>query len=285
MQIVAKIDYNSQNTNNQNNNNNQNYLNNNYIKHNKTQSSNIIMGKNSNYKNLLMLQNGIKNNSLKKNNCEIGKKNQSPILNSEKRSFIEDKNKKNNLENYNMINHNLSFRNNSQKKKTTNILYNFNTNIFKNNNNKKENLRPSTTKNNNSMYKIAQNLILSNNKNSILNSLISNNNIKFTKLTYQVDAVNEFKKFDNNSQEIYGGFIILVEKIKDNLFFKGIYQYKYNNEKNLVYKIFSIGDSYNIINVNNYHIFEENEIKKFIKVKKNILNTIGLNKTLIMYKD
>ena len=25
--------------------------------------------------------------------------------------------------------------------------------------------------------------------------------------------------------------------------------------------------------------------KKFIKVKKNILNTIGLNKTLIMYKD
>ena len=286
MQIVAKIDYNSQNTNNQNNNNNnQNYLNNNYIKHNKTQSSNIIMGKNSNYKNLLMLQNGIKNNSLKKNNCEIGKKNQSPILNSEKRSFIEDKNKKNNLENYNMINHNLSFRNNSQKKKTTNILYNFNTNIFKNNNNKKENLRPSTTKNNNSMYKIAQNLILSNNKNSILNSLISNNNIKFTKLTYQVDAVNEFKKFDNNSQEIYGGFIILVEKIKDNLFFKGIYQYKYNNEKNLVYKIFSIGDSYNIINVNNYHIFEENELKKFIKVKKNILNTIGLNKTLIMYKD
>ena len=251
----------------------------------KTQSSNIIMGKNSNYKNLLMLLNGIKNNSLKKNNCEIGKKNQSPILKSEKRSFIEDKNKKNNLENYNMINHNLSFRNNSQKKKTTNILYNFNTNIFKNNNNKKENLRPSTTKNNNSMYKIAQNLILSNNKNSILNSLISNNNIKFTKLTYQVDAVNEFKKFDNNSQEIYGGFIILVEKIKDNLFFKGIYQYKYNNEKNLVYKIFSIGDSYNIINVNNYHIFEENELKKFIKVKKNILNTIGLNKTLIMYKD
>ena len=182
-----------------------------------------------------------------------------------------------------MTNHNLSFRNNSQKKKSTNILYNFNTNIFKNK--KNENNRPSTTKNLNSMYKIAQNLILSNNKNSILNSLISNTNIKFSKLSFQVDAINTLKKIDNNSQEIYGGFIILVEKLKENLFFKGIYQYQYNNEKNVVQKIFSVNDTHDIININNYKIFEENEYKKFIKVKKNILNTIGLNKTLIMYKD
>ena len=305
MQMVAKIDYASQNSNNNNqnnenininnnnNNNNNNYtsnnnnvLNNNYSKkHNKTQSSNIVMGKNSNFKNLLMLQNNVKNPNLK-NHCDLGK-NQSPKLNNEKKIYIEQQfqKKKNVLDNYNaMTNHNLSFRNNSQKKKSTNILYNFNTNIFKNNK-KNENNRPSTTKNLNSMYKIAQNLILSNNKNSILNSLISNTNIKFSKLSFQVDAINTLKKIDNNSQEIYGGFIILVEKLKENLFFKGIYQYRYNNEKNLVQKIFSVNDTHDIININNYKIFEENEYKKFIKVKKNILNTIGLNKTLIMYKD
>ena len=304
MQMVAKIDYASQNSNNNNqnneninnnnnNNNNNNYntnnnnvLNNNYSKkHNKTQSSNIVMGKNSNFKNLLMLQNNVKNPNLK-NHCDLVK-NQSPKLNNEKKIYIDQQlqKKKNVLDNYHsMTNHNLSFRNNSQKKKSTNILYNFNTNLFKNNK-KNENNRPSTTKNLNSMYKIAQNLILSNNKNSILNSLISNNNIKFSKLSFQVDAINTLKKIDNNSQEIYGGFIILVEKLKENLFFKGIYQYRYNNEKNLVQKIFSINDTHDIININNYKIFEENEYKKFIKVKKNILNTIGLNKTLIMYKD
>ena len=305
MQMVAKIDYASQssnnnnqnneniNINNNNNNNNNNYtsnnnnvLNNNYSKkHNKTQSSNIVMGKNSNFKNLLMLQNNVKNPTLK-NHCDLGK-NQSPKLNNEKKIYIDQQlqKKKNVLDNYHsMTNHNLSFRNNSQKKKSTNILYNFNTNIFKNNK-KNENNRPSTTKNLNSMYKIAQNLILSNNKNSILNSLISNTNIKFSKLSFQVDAINTLKKIDNNSQEIYGGFIILVEKLKENLFFKGIYQYQYNNEKNVVQKIFSVNDTHDIININNYKIFEENEYKKFIKVKKNILNTIGLNKTLIMYKD
>ena len=62
------------------------------------------------------------------------------------------------------------------------------------------------------MYNIVQYLILSNNKSSILNSLILNPNIKFTKLTYQVDVINELKKLDYNSQEIYSGFIILIEK-------------------------------------------------------------------------
>ena len=99
MQMVAKIDYASQNSNNNNqnnenininnnNNNNNNYtsnnnnvLNNNYSKkHNKTQSSNIVMGKNSNFKNLLMLQNNVKNPNLK-NHCDLVK-NQSPKLNN-----------------------------------------------------------------------------------------------------------------------------------------------------------------------------------------------------------
>ena len=62
------------------------------------------------------------------------------------------------------------------------------------------------------MYNIVQYLILSNNKSSILNSLILNPNIKFTKLTCQVDVANELKKLDYNSQEIYSGFIILIEK-------------------------------------------------------------------------
>ena len=54
MEMVAKIDYNSQNSNNQNNIHNYNLLDDGSIKHNKTQSSNIIIDETSNCKNLLM---------------------------------------------------------------------------------------------------------------------------------------------------------------------------------------------------------------------------------------
>ena len=54
MEMVAKIDYNFQNSNNQNNIHNYNLLDDGSIKHNKTQSSNIIIDETSNCKNLLM---------------------------------------------------------------------------------------------------------------------------------------------------------------------------------------------------------------------------------------
>ena len=278
MEIVAKLDYDLSNINNNANNNvnnkppkeqNKNILN--TAKHNKTSSNIITMKRNTN-KNNLILHNQNSHSKTKSNNIfnYIDNKIISPkpkikeFFNSHKTSFIEGINKGN------------TYRNNSLKKKNSlpgNVL--FHTNLF-----------PSTTKNKPVSIKFirtssAQKYIghnIKNNKNATLNTLSHNNKIKYNKLVYQVEAISKVKKLNLSDKLV----LIFVEKMKDNLNFKGLFEYSLQ-KKGVANKLFSIGILPTLLSLDNYDIFIE--IEPFIYEPINKISELYDKTILVMKKN
>lgn len=274
MEIVAKLDYDLSNTNNNSKNintkkeQNKNILN--TTKHNKT-SSNIIAIKRNTNKNNLILHSQNSHSKTKSNNLfnYIDNKIISPKpkikepFNSHKTSFIEG------------INKGSTYRNNSLKKKNSlngNML--FHTNLF-----------PSTTKNKPVSIKFIRtssaqkylNHNIKNNKNATLNTLSHSNKIKYSKLVYQVEAISKVKRL-NLSDKL---FLIFVEKVKDNLNFKGLFEYSLQ-KKGVANKLFSIGTLPSLLSLDNYDIYIE--IEPFVYEPINKISELYDKAILVMKK-
>lgn len=243
MEIVAKLDYDLSNThNNKENNTKQVKQTPMTKKHNKTVSNIVMM---NNTKNTIVNRRTHSKN--KSNNILnfIDKTIISPkpkikeMFNSHKNSFIDG-------------NKGTTYRNNSLKKKTG-IMGNMiiNSGLF-----------PSTTKNKPISIKFMRtssakkylNGNMNLNKNATLNTLSHNTKIKYSKLAYQVEAISKIKKTNFNDKVI----LIYAEKQKENLYFKGLFEYNNSQRKDIANKIFSIGVLPNTVFLEHMEIFIEN---------------------------
>ena len=246
MEIVAKLDYDLSNTHNNKENNITKQVKPTPMtkKHNKT-VSNIVMMNNRNTKNTIINQRTHSKN--KSNNILnfIDKAIISPkpkikeMFNSHKNSFIDG-------------NKGTTYRNNSLKKKTGlmgNMIIN-------------SGLFPSTTKNKPISIKFMRtssakkylNGNMNLNKNATLNTLSHNSKIKYSKLAYQVEVISKIKKNNFNDKLL----LIFAEKQKENLYFKGLFEYNNSQRKDIANKIFSIGVLPNTLSLDHMDIFIEN---------------------------
>ena len=92
------------------------------------------------------------------------------------------------------------------------------------------------------------------NKNATLNTLSHNTKIKYSKLAYQVEAISKIKKNNFNDKLL----LIFAEKQKENLYFKGLFEYNNSQRKDIANKIFSIGVLPNTLSLDHMDIFIEN---------------------------
>ena len=118
------------------------------------------------------------------------------------------------------------------------------------------------------------------NKFSIMNTILKNKLLKYSKLTQQIEAFNKLKQFS-----YLGLFFIYAEKIKEGFLFKGLYKREISEENHICNKIFGIANIPMVLSFEKFLILTENNKKEFVPLKLNGTNLINYTKSIILVKN
>ena len=118
------------------------------------------------------------------------------------------------------------------------------------------------------------------NKLSIMNTILKNKLLKYSKLTQQIEAFNKLKQFS-----YLGLFFIYAEKIKEGFLFKGLYKREFSEENLICNKIFGVANIPMALSFEKILILTENNKKEFVPLKLNGTNLINYTKTILLVKN
>ena len=118
------------------------------------------------------------------------------------------------------------------------------------------------------------------NKFSIMNTILKNKLLKYSKLTQQIEAFNKLKQFS-----YLGLFFIYAEKIKEGFLFKGLYKREISEENHICNKIFGVANIPMVLSFEKFLILTENNKKEFVPLKLNGTNLVNYTKTILLVKN
>ena len=118
------------------------------------------------------------------------------------------------------------------------------------------------------------------NKFAIMNTILKNKLLKYSKLTQQIEAFNKLKQFS-----YLGLFFIYAEKIKEGFLFKGLYKREISEENHICNKIFGVANIPMSLSFEKFLILTENNKKEFVPLKLNGTNLINYTKTILLVKN
>jgi len=118
------------------------------------------------------------------------------------------------------------------------------------------------------------------NKFAIMNTILKNKLLKYSKLTQQIEAFNKLKQFS-----YLGLFFIYAEKIKEGFLFKGLYKREISEESHICNKIFGVANIPMVLSFEKFLILTENNKKEFVPLKLNGTNLINYTKSILLVKN